>query len=63
MERVRVGVIGTGGSSGRCTCPSCRATVDAWCADADGAVAQGAAARFGVPHAGTDYRASCASTP
>jgi predicted dehydrogenase len=60
MERVRVGVIGTGGIVRAVHLPQLQShgKVDVvWCADADGAVAQGAATHFGVPHAGTDYRA------
>ncbi|MGH2368463.1 MAG: Gfo/Idh/MocA family protein [Chloroflexota bacterium] len=60
MERVRVGVIGTGGIVKAIHLPQLQShgKVDvAWCADVNETAAREAAARFGVPVVGTDYRA------
>ena len=59
MERVRVGVIGTGGIVRAVHLPQLQShgKVDlAWCADVNEAAAKDAAGRFGVPVTGTDYR-------
>jgi predicted dehydrogenase len=66
MERVRVGVIGAGGIVRAVHLPQLQSHGKAdvvWCADVNGAVAQDVAARFGVPHAGTDYRALLRERP
>src|SRR5262249_28454298 len=66
MERVRVGVIGAGGIVRAVHLPQLQSHGKAdvvWFADVDGAVAQDVAARFGVPHAGTDYRALLRERP
>ena len=59
MERVRVGVIGTGGIVRAVHLPQLQSHGKvnlAWCADVNEAAAQDAAQRFGVPVTGTDYR-------
>lgn len=59
MERVRVGMIGVGGIAQAVHLPQLQSHGQAevvWCADVNEAAAQAAAARFGIPSAGTDYR-------
>ena len=66
MERVRFGVIGAGGIVRGAHLPQLQShgKVDlAWCADVNEAAAQDAAARFGIPVAGADYRRLLAEHP
>jgi predicted dehydrogenase len=60
MDRVRFGVIGTGGIVRAVHLPQLQShgkAEIAWCADVDEGAAREAARRFDVPVAGTDYRA------
>jgi predicted dehydrogenase len=66
MERVRVGVIGGGGIVKAAHLPQLQShgKVDVvWCADVDPEAARTASERFGLPHAGTDYRALLRDEP
>lgn len=65
-DRVRVGIIGTGGIVRAVHIPQLQSHGKVelvWCADVNGQAAQETAARFGIPLAGTDYRRLLAEHP